>query len=563
MNRIVAFALALACFAPPAAAQQQGGAVQTVELRVAAQRPRGVLVDRGSSDGLAIGDRVRFRLRGGGTVDGRVSEVGERNALVLLDDPKAQVELGARGEAAIPSSRVAAEVERIEPAPEVEETAPEFEEHPPWERADDEFQADEPLLARVVPLRPAERTPSWRGRLWTSADEYTSSEDERTDGYERIGASLFGDNQLGHGERIALDFEVNARRTDLPPDPADQDVDATRLRVDRASYTLGDSRFSTDRVEFGRFLQRGMPEFGVVDGAEWGRRLDGGNRFGASVGWMPEPDEDYESGHDFQVAGYYRWVFDDSELASASLGAQKTFHHADADRDLLVAKVEYLPLEGWQAAATAWVDYYTSGDDAKGPGFDVSQLYARAWRRFSGGDSLAFTATHLSIPEIDRHEVPPLSAAALADDRHERVAAEWEHRFDDEFSLAFEGGLWTDEEESGTDGELGLTKREFWCDGGRGELALFGTRGRFSRTYGARARFARDDAYGAWRADYEFAQNLIDGFASDNNELPQHRLRCGRDGHFGDGWSFACDVEAFFWDQETAFALHVFLQRSF
>lgn len=560
MMRIAGIALYLWLAAAPVAAQDAGAAQQTIEMRVAAQRPRGVLVDRGATDGLAVGDRVRFRLRSGAVVDGRVAQVGERNALVLLDDPAAQVELGARGEASVPSSRLSGEVERIEPAPEEEAAAVEFEEHPPWERGDDDWQEGDSLLAHVVPLRPSERAPGLSGRVWTSADEITSSEDDRRDGFERLGASLLGTNQLGQGETLALDLEVNARRTDVPDD---QDESSTRLRVDRASYTLGDSRFSRDRIELGRFLQTGIPEFGVVDGAEWGRRLDGGSRFGASVGWMPEPDKDFESGHDFQVAAYYRWVFDDSEILAASLGAQKTFHHADADRDLALAKLEYLPSEGWSAYATAWIDYYSSGDQAKGPGFDFTQVHARTWRRFAGGDSVAVTYTHLSIPDIERDDVPDLAPNALADDRNDRAAVEWDHVFDDEWRLGFEGGLWSDELEAGTDGEVWLAKRDLWLDGGRGEIGLFGARGRFSRTYGGRARLARDDARGAWTCDYEFAQNTIDGFDSDNNELPQHRVRLGRDWHSAGGWSFACDVEAWFWDQETAFALHVFVQRSF
>ncbi|MCC6408986.1 MAG: hypothetical protein IT453_17630 [Planctomycetes bacterium] len=546
-------------------ATRQDDDTQTVELRVAAQRPRGVLVDRGSVDGLAIGDRVRFRRRAGGVVDGRVVEVGERNALVALDDPAATVELGTRGEATIPSSRLEGEIERIAPATETESDEdaplePATEAHPPWTKDDDEWQEGEPLLARIVPLRPDERAPSYSGRIWASADEITSSEDDRTDGFERLGASFRAANHLGRGETIAIDFELDARRTDVPDDDDDTD---SGLRIDRASYALGDSRFASDRVEFGRFLQRGMPEFGVLDGVEWGRRLSGGSRVGASLGYMPEPDRDFESGHDFQASAYYRWVFDESEVCSAAIGAQKTLHHGDSDRDLAIATFEYLPADGWNAHATAWVDYYTSGDQARGPGVELTQAYVRASRRFDGGDELAWTYTHFAIPDIERNEIPELSNAALADDRNDRFAVDWRRTLDDDLRLRAEAGVWSDEFESGGDGELAAEKRRLFGDDGRGELSLFGVSGRFSSAYGVRASLAKDDAYGAWTGEYEFAQNTIDGFDSTNNELPQHRLRLGRDWHSASGWSFACDVEAWLWDQETAFALHVFLQRSF
>src|SRR5215813_259492 len=53
----------------------------------------------------------------------------------------------------------------------------------------------------------------------------------------------------------------------------------------RLSYSIGGDRFAPDRIEVGRFLQYGMPEFGVLDGVEWDRRLAGGDSFGASVGF--------------------------------------------------------------------------------------------------------------------------------------------------------------------------------------------------------------------------------------------------------------------------------------
>jgi hypothetical protein len=256
-------------------------------------------------------------------------------------------------------------------------------------------------------------------------------------------------------------------------------------------------------------------------------------------------------------------VFDESEVFSASAGAQKTLHDGSADRDLAVAKVEYFPDDGWSAHLTTWLDYYTSGDAARGPGLDVTQAYARVAHRDADGDSLGFVYTHIQIPDIERNDVPQIFAADLADDRNDRFATEWDRGLMENVRLRVGLGVWSDEDESGSDGELVLQRRKLFGDAGRGEISLFGTRGRFSRTYGARTRYAHDDEYGAWTCDYEFAQNTIDEFGSNNNELPQHRLRVGRDWHSSNGWSFACDVEAWAWDQETAFGLHVYVQRSF
>ena len=85
------------------------------------------------------------------------------------------------------------------------------------------------------------------------------------------------------------------------------------MLIQRLSYFQGGTRFSEKRWEAGRFLQHGMPEFGVLDGFEWTHRREGGDQFGASVGFMPQPDDDYESFADFQLAAYYLWVADHRE----------------------------------------------------------------------------------------------------------------------------------------------------------------------------------------------------------------------------------------------------------
>ena len=68
------------------------------------------------------------------------------------------------------------------------------------------------------------------------------------------------------------------------------------LLVRRLSYAWGGTRFTAQRWEGGRFLQHGMPEFGVLDGIEWTRRRENGHRYGVSVGFLPEPDDGTDPG---------------------------------------------------------------------------------------------------------------------------------------------------------------------------------------------------------------------------------------------------------------------------
>ena len=66
-----------------------------------------------------------------------------------------------------------------------------------------------------------------------------------------------------------------------------------------------------------------MPEFGVLDGVEWSLRRPGGDRFGVSLGAMPEPNADHDTGQDLLLAAFYTWV-DDVDMAYS-------IHFADTD----------------------------------------------------------------------------------------------------------------------------------------------------------------------------------------------------------------------------------------
>jgi hypothetical protein len=340
------------------AAAQESVEFHRVELRVVSARPGSATIDRGTQDGLARGDRITFRPREGNAFYGTIRRIEERGALVDLDDPSIVPPAGTRGEVQVPRSRLDV---ALPPTPEPAVPPAGAPEHPPWEERQDDWTQDQPLLARVRPLRPSERPRTIHGRIYSIADFTKSSEDDRTDGFYRLGSEVTIENQTGRGDRIHFEGELNYRHTDVP----DNDDDSSGyLRLDRASYAVGGNRFQPSRFEVGRFLQDNLPEFGLVDGAEWARRLDNGDRIGFSAGFMPEPDPEQESVQDFQMAASYRWIHDASEQLTATVGFQKTLHDADADRDLLVAKLAYLPRSGITFTSTAWVDYYTSGDAA-------------------------------------------------------------------------------------------------------------------------------------------------------------------------------------------------------
>ncbi|MFT5155117.1 MAG: hypothetical protein ACI841_005127, partial [Planctomycetota bacterium] len=385
--------LVLLCCMTAAAQAQQVDDYERIDLRVISVQANGrVGVDHGSSDGLAVGDMVLFFPRDGGTFGGNVSEVNQRGASVELMDPGAELPLGTRGQALVPRARLQPAVEDTELQP----AAPELLDLP-WSNSDSEWSSTMPLLSNDETVRPEDRMRRIRGRLYMTADSRYTSFEDRLDSFYRVGQDLSFENPFGRGGGLNLDTEQNFRRY-LAKDGDEED--RSELRIDRLSYSLGGTRFDPTRIEGGRFLQHGMPEFGVVDGAEIGRRLSNGDHVGASVGYMPDPLDNFETGEDLQVSAFYRFVADEGELFTLAGGYQKSFHEGDSDRDLFLAQVRYLPTDAWQFHGTAWIDHYGSGEDAKGAEFALTQAILLAQRRWTTGNGLSFTYNRSTFPEI-------------------------------------------------------------------------------------------------------------------------------------------------------------------
>jgi hypothetical protein len=534
--------------------------VQKLEMRVVSSRAGSATVDHGRDDGLRVGDRVTFRSRDGAAIYGTVSRVDERAGVVDLDEQNLVLPAGTKAEASIPKSRLVPS-EPVAPAPEQQQnpppTAPE---HPPWPPRDDAWTQGQALLARVKPLRPNERPVDFRGRVYSIGDYTRSTEDERTDAFLRVGTDLTLENWLGHGDTLNFDGEVNYRNTDVPDN---DDESAVHLRLDRASYSVGGNRFAPNRFEAGRFLHDNMPELGVVDGAEYAHRLSNGDRFGFSAGFLPEPDPNMDTFDDFEVSASYRWVYDDSEQLSAALGLQQTLHDWNTDRDLMIAQFQYLPLTGFTFTTTAWIDYYTSGDAAKGQGVELTQAYADTGRNWSDGSSLHLTYSHIAFPEIDRDEFRFVTAQQLADDHNDRVSLQSRLRVARTTRVHGVVGAWADQDEAGGDGELGFQIDQVIFDNLSFDLTGFGVQGKFVDVLGGRIELDRTFDGGAEMLVYELTNNRFEGFTNDNDDLPTHRVRAAADFYMPSGWTISGHVDAQAWDNETSVTIGFYVQRSF
>ena len=566
---LVHLCFVLPCLSAASAAQEPGGTEAApaqegtleLEVRVGSGERGRALIDRGSADGLEVGDVVLFRPKDGAVYQGKVVALEERAARVELADPALTPAAGTRGKVQIPRARLGAPTKpRVRPAPKRQAPAGGGEAPVAFENQDEEWREGEPLLARVRPVRPDERPRTWHGHAYLGADWIESSEDDRRDVFTRAGTSLFAENPFGHGGRLHLDGEWNARSVDVPDLDDESDVE---LRVERFSYAWGGDRFEAVGWEAGRFLQRGMSEFGVLDGVERVVRTRAGHRYGASLGFLPEPDEEFQTGSDLQLAGFYEWVLDESEQLSAAAGYQKSFHDGATDRDLVVARFQRLPSEGWTVFCTTWIDVYTDGDDEKGTLLGLTQAYLTTGKRWSGGSTFDLVLSHLEFPEIERDEFLPVTDDQLADDHSERLALRSRLALSEDLRLLTGVGGWIDEDDEGGDAEFGFAFDDFAGASSFADVRGFVTGGRFVTSLGARASFGRFTDGGSWSLDYEFAQNRIAGFSADNDDLPQHRLgvRVGQRDFFG--WNASVRADLVLYDDEAGGTLAVYLQRSF
>ena len=567
MNRIW---LIFAVWVLSAATWARNGLQETelISLRVTSSDPSLIVVDRGEGDGLQIGDPVRIFLRRGGVQEATVVSVQMRSAVIEMLDTSIVPEPGTRGEVEIPSSRIG-QPEANEPplpgtqeegAPAADELTPERPEAGADPRGDG-WQPGMPLLAQVNAVRPERRKPFVTGRVYTTMDYIRSGQDNRTDFWARSGLGLTYGNPFGRGGRLNFDGEINHRSVLKPRE--DYVEDHTRLRLDRLSYAWGGTRFQRDRFEVGRFLQSGLPEFGVLDGLEWQRRDANGHRYGASVGYLPEPDGEQQTGHDLQFAGWYRWVSDDSERFTMTGGFQKTLHDMTSDRDLFLFKVQAEPWKDWSLRGSAWIDYYDSRDVLKSSGLDLTRTLLSLSRRLENGRGLDLRLSHYRFPETRRQVGNGPILAELKNDRAERLSVRSWRRSRRGTTTHVEAGVWSDENDTGGDLEFGFQLQDLLLNDSRTGLVLFGARGRFDTVGGLRVVLSRELKRGRWDVLYELAHHHQDGFSDDRDDLLQNRLRGSRLFPLRSGWTLSPYVEADYWDQELAWSFGFWLRRRF
>lgn len=536
--------LAILCAAGSAFGQADEDVV--IEVRVSSLGGGDIVsIDRGAGSELELDDLVVFNPLGGLQVEGVIVELEDRTSVVRLFDLNLTMSIGTRGRISVPQERFD-DVQK----PDIQSA--------PSKYSDDAWQEGMPLLAGIEAVDPAKRTPLFSGRNYFILDQTWTSDKGRKDSFYRGGTDLVYENPFGKGGRLQFDAEYTYRAAHSS-EMSGQDF--TKLRFDRASYLWGGDRFNSERREVGRFLLFGMPEFGVIDGFEFGQRLENGDRFGYSAGFLPEPTGHFESGHDAQVSAFYEWHPEEQDAMVVTLGVQRTFHSRASDRDLIVTKVSYQPTSGWDFHGTAWVDLYSEKDTEK-PFMELTHLLAVANRSYGREGGMSVSLRHWAFPETERYQFLPVEDDQLKDDHSERVAWSGWKPLEDNKRIHGQVGLWLDEDEVGGDLEVGVEKRGLYFQESRADLTGFLTAGEFSQVAGLRASYDWKAPHGRWRVFYSMSNQEQKGF-DQLDQLFQHWLSVSRDYYTDSGWSLNLRGETILFGDETSWSIGAYIQRSF
>ncbi|MBL9079780.1 MAG: hypothetical protein JNL08_19920 [Planctomycetes bacterium] len=546
------------CWAPfvvaAALGAQDGAQERLVSVTVTSVGEQSVYLDAGRDQGLRIGTTVRLFAPGVGEVEVEVRSVSATSARAEVPPGVPLPPVGTRGEARV---TVAAEPVRrpaVAPQPPVE--------HPPWTRQEPVRAPDQPLLVPTYGQRPDERPADLQGRLFATGQWNRDLGAGRDSDYllARLGVRADATNHFGVAERVRFAGEVADRRV-LLADAPDQVDDTGRL--DLLSVAFGTEHWAPTGVEIGRFLSPHLPEIGLVDGVEVVRRMQGGVRFGAGVGAYPRPFPSHETGEDTGVHVFFDYTADVRRTFAFGLGAQKTWHHGDPDRDLLLLRAEGRLGDRVRAYGSAKVDVYTGSDTVETSDLELTEALATVQWDAGGGSGVSVTGSHFAWPELERAEYQALPVELVRDGHVDRVGLRGWLRPWQWLRLAGRADAWRDQDRNGD--HLGLDADIAGPLGAGSSLGMsvFVNDGGYSAGPGARVSLRGPLGAGSWRLGYRWYRYELADLVSGPESYTRQSIELGASVPLGDHCDFDVAVERWFGDREDAFALDLYLQWRF
>lgn len=584
MKWVVFVIVWLACFAPGAWAEEK----TRIEVTVNAISGGSYYLDKGRGDGLEVGDRVTVFPISAVSVEGTIRAVSKNSARFDLDPGAAAVAIGDRGEVLVPPERIApppkpapaptpAPVVAPPTKPVIPPVAPSQTpaqpsaqapvpnapvDHPVWTHPPEEWRKDQPLLAPAFGLKPEEREQRIRGRAWLQSQYTRDSEfSTRTFTNSSLGVDATMENAFGHGGELRVNAVVWSRSFDVPEENLDETE--SKLRINRLAYTVGGTEDSPSRWTFGRFLQTGFSEFGLLDGAEWNRRISRRDEIGVSVGAMPQPYSALSSFDDYQIGTFYRHALDDERRNSLGIGYQNTWHKGDQDRNLFVGDARLQPGRDVTIRSTAWLDVYGSEDTIKDSTIELTEFLAALSWRVTPKSGLGLTLSHRKIPELLRSEFQATSADYVRDSKFERIAVNGWTSLTAKIRLDGRLDHWRDQSDSGTAGEAGASFRDLVWDQGEIRTSVFYSDGTYSSGPGFRISGSRSFGRTTANLGYEyigFDQKDVNGVS---DTLAQHMLYGALDLPVFTDWDLSLTGDKRFGDQLDSWSLGIMLQTRF
>lgn len=521
---------------------------ELLQVTVTAASGRSVLIDHGRNSGLVPGMRVNLFPPGLGLVPGYLQNVSADSARVELPPGTPLPAIGSIGEVEIPSTSDAEDEESNK-----EEDS---EEHPPWTRELKVRDPDEPLLAPFYRDKAKDREPTINGHLFTHFN-YTMDrgEDRELDYYlGRVGVSGTATNLFNQGGQLNFRGEGNLRGVNR--DQGDDDSE-TRFRLDRLSYAVGGHAYSDFRGEVGRFYSRYVPELGLVDGVEGAVQLRNGISVGLGLGSYPLPFTEREEGDDVGFHAFVEYESEADHALTAIAAYQKTWHRGDEDRDLVVGRLNVRPTETIWLHGSVKADLHGSDDTLEEKTIEVSQAWFQA--RFmpdrKKGASVSFS--HYSWPELKRAEFQGLPDDLFTDGYIERTSLYGWFRPTDNVRVSARGNYWSDQDNTGNGGELGLD----WTNIAGHRTSLHGnvsyTEATFNDGIGFRGEVRQNlkivDLFAGYQQFNYSQNNLISG----DEDYVRQTVRAGVNWSKG-RWYNSLSSDYYFGDGESSIGVMLF-----
>ena len=585
LARLAMLAIACALFCSPRATARASSLEELVRVEAAVSALSGgsVYLDRGRAAGLATGDRVTFP--GPTAAEGIVRAVSRSSSRVEMLAGSDAPAIGARAEIEVPAERLRAPEPAPSARPPRDDRAPQDAPpapasapprtptdaassappaappaHPQWTHPPENWNDELPLLAKALGVEPEDRARAWSGRAYL---RWNATTDERGGGRSyHLGTLGFDgrlENPFGRGGALEIDAAAYERVVDL----SDGDDSDTRPLLRRLSYAFGGTEDDRDRVEIGRFLHDEFPELGVVDGVEWTRRYGtGASRFGFSAGGLPEPFPSMRSFESVGVALDHRWVPDEDERLSVGTAYQNTWFRGEQDRNLFLATLDWKASRDLSLHGSAWVDWYGPGDEVK-EGFELTELRASATRRIGSTSGIGLSLVHVRWPELLRREFRSVTPEQLEENEVERLSLSGWHAFAPRVRANARVDGWRDQDDAGTNAEVGVAVRDWLWDEGEVGASAFWADGTYSSGPGLRLSatkgFERASANVAWQiVDYEQK-----GFVGEQGSLAHHSIFAGLDFEIGERWDLSLLGDWRFGDELEGYGIGLTLQARF